>query len=117
MGEWTDRTTTVAELKAAVERFAAERCWERYHTPKNLAVSAAIEAAELLECFQWLTPAEAESLDEEARRHAGEEIADVLSYLLGLCTKLDIDLSAAFEDKMRKNALKYPAGTTRSGQK
>ena len=109
--EFSDATSTVDDLKRLVVRFAEERDWGRFHTPKNLAASVAIEAAELLERFQWLTPEESIAVkdDPEALNAVAEEIADVASYLLNLCDKLGVDFASAFAAKMRKNAEKYPA--------
>ena len=109
--EFSDATSTVADLKRLVVRFAEERDWGRFHTPKNLAASVAIEAAELLERFQWLTPEESLAVkdDPEALNAVAEEIADVASYLFNLCDKLGVDFASAFAAKMRKNAEKYPA--------
>jgi len=83
----SDSVTTIQELKDIVVRFAQERGWERYHTPKNLACSVAVEAAELLERFQWLTPEESFDVknDPVKKKAVAEEIADVTSYLLNLC--------------------------------
>ncbi|MBQ7814762.1 MAG: nucleotide pyrophosphohydrolase [Thermoguttaceae bacterium] len=109
--EFSDATTTVADLKRLVVRFAEERDWSRFHTPKNLAASVVIEAAELLERFQWSTPEESFAVkdDPEALNAVAEEIADVASYLFNLCDKLGVDFASAFAAKMRKNAEKYPA--------
>lgn len=97
-------------LKTAQRRFAAERGWRRYHTPKNVAMALSVEAAELAEIFQWLTPAQSRRLPPAKKVHAGEEIADVLLYLIRLADLLGIDVAAAARDKIKKNALKYPAG-------
>ena len=109
--EFSDATSTVDDLKRLVVRFAEERDWGRFHTPKNLAASVAIEAAELLERFQWLTPEESVAVkdDPEALNAVAEEIADVASYLFNLCDKLGVDFASTFAAKMRKNAEKYPA--------
>lgn len=109
--EFSDSATTVDDLKRLVVRFAEERDWGRFHTPKNLASSVAIEAAELLERFQWLTPEESVAVkdDPEALNAVAEEIADVASYLFNLCDKLGLDFASIFATKMRKNAEKYPA--------
>ena len=109
--EFSDATTTVADLKRLVVRFAEKRDWGRFHTPKNLAASVAIEAAELLERFQWSTPEESFAVkdDPEALNAVAEEIADVASYLFNLCDKLGVDFASAFAAKMCKNAEKYPA--------
>jgi NTP pyrophosphatase (non-canonical NTP hydrolase) len=97
------------DLRARLRDFAAARSWEQYHTPKNLAVSVAIEAAELMEHFQWLTPEESSTLSESRRTAVGHEIADVLLYLVRLADILGIDPIAAAREKIELNARKYPA--------
>jgi NTP pyrophosphatase (non-canonical NTP hydrolase) len=106
-----DATTTLATLKDAVRRFTAERCWEPFHTPKNLTMCLAVEAAELMEHFLWVEGEESLKVkeDEGALREVGEEMADVACLLFNLSNTLGIDLSQAILDKMAKNALKYPA--------
>ncbi|MCA9176590.1 MAG: nucleotide pyrophosphohydrolase [Planctomycetales bacterium] len=106
-----DKNTTLAELREIVREFVAERDWQQFHSPKNLSMSLTIEAGELMEHFQWLTNEESNQVacDPEAVAAAGEEIADVLCYLLGLANQLNLDLAGAFRDKMAKNRLKYPA--------
>lgn len=106
----SDADTTIAELKERMARFVSERNWERYHTPKNLAVSLVLEAAEVLEHFQWRTDQEVEVYlrDPAALRALGEEIADVFSYVLSLSNVLGIDLTTAFLEKLRKNETRYP---------
>ena len=99
-------------LRAAVNRFAGERKWGKYHTPKNLAMSVAIEAAELMEIFQWKRPQE--KLTPAERAHLEEEMADVFLYLVRLADRFDVDLIDAAEAKMKKNAVKYPADARRS---
>jgi NTP pyrophosphatase (non-canonical NTP hydrolase) len=101
------------ELKARLRRFAAERDWEQFHTPKNLAAALIVEAAELLEHFQWLTAEESSRLPPEVLRKVEEEVADVLLYLTRLADILDIDLLAAAERKIERNAEKYPAHEVR----
>ena len=96
------------DLRERQRLFAAERDWEQFHTPKNLAMSVAIEAAEIMEHFQWLTPAQCAGLDASARHEVGLEIADVLLYLVRLADVLDIDMAAAAREKIGLNALKYP---------
>jgi len=105
-----DADTTVSELRRLIAEFVAARNWEQFHTPKNLAMSAAIESAELMEHFQWLTPEESRELagKPEALAEIGEELADVCCYLLALANALGIDVAGAVEDKMRKNQRKYP---------
>ena len=96
-------------VRDRLRAFAAERHWEQFHTPKNLAMSAAIEAAEIMEHFQWLTPAQSATLAEGQRNEVAHEIADVLLYLVRLADVLDIDPVAAAHEKIGLNALKYPA--------
>ncbi|MCF2531786.1 nucleotide pyrophosphohydrolase [Yinghuangia soli] len=98
------------ELSAAIRTFAAERNWEPFHTPKNLVMALSVEASELVEIFQWLTPEQAANVmdNPEVGEHVREEVADVFAYLLGVCGVLGIDLAQALRDKLVKNALKYP---------
>jgi dCTP diphosphatase len=110
-----DTITPIATLRIAMKQFVAERAWERFHSPKNLAMSLAIEAAELMEHVQWLETAESCAISNDAERKAamGEEIADVFCYLLALCNALDLDLTQTTLAKMEKNRVKYPAGDYR----
>ena len=109
--ESTDKETTVAELRDLVEEFVAERDWSCYHSPKNLAMSIAMEAAELMEHFQWIDTEESRALadDPDRRAAAGEELADVVGYCFAMAGALKLDLSQTVRDKMRKNHFKYPA--------
>jgi NTP pyrophosphatase (non-canonical NTP hydrolase) len=100
---------SLSDLRDALRAFAAERDWERFHGPKNLAMALIVEAAELVEHFQWLTAEESAGLAPERLEAVGEEIADVLLYLVRMADVLGIDPVAAARAKMRKNALKYPA--------
>lgn len=110
-----DEQTTVAELRALVARFVSEREWETYHDPKNLSMAIAIEAAELMEHFQWLTRAEAlaSAGDEKLLAEVRAELADVAAFLLSLCNAMRVDLASALEEKMKRNAAKYPASEFR----
>ncbi len=105
-----DATTTIAELRQVVEQFVDRRDWHPFHTPKNLAMSLAIEAAELMEHFQWLTPEQSRAVGQQPEKlgEVGDEIADVLCYILAMANELGLDLAAALEAKMVKNARKYP---------
>lgn len=107
-----DAKTTVAELSDLVERFVVERDWQPFHDPKNLAASIAIEAAELMEHFQWLRSDQLDSVrDDPAKmKLIGEELADIMAYALAFARTMDIDVSSALDDKMKKNAVKYPVG-------
>lgn len=104
-------------LREALRRFAADRDWEQFHSPKNLAISLSVEAAELLEHFQWLSEAESATLSPETRAKVREELADVLLYLIRLADKLDLDLIESARDKLRINAAKYPVDKARGNAK
>ena len=110
-GPSSDATTTVAELRRLIADFVAERDWSQFHSPKNVSMALAVEAAELMEHFQWLTPEASRRLVDEPQKLAdvGEEIADVVGYAMALANELGIDLASAIRAKMRKNAVKYPA--------
>lgn len=97
------------QLHDAMEQFATERDWDQFHSPKNLAMALTVEAAELQECFQWLTEAQSKELDEQQLAAVRDEIADVQLYLIRLAGKLDVDIESACWAKMEKNAEKYPA--------
>jgi dCTP diphosphatase len=107
----TDDLTTVAQLRGLMQRFVEERDWQPFHDPKNLSSSIAIEAAELMEHFQWLRSDQLDELqaDESKMVEIREEIADILAYTLSFAETMNIDLSSALADKMIKNATKYPA--------
>ena len=106
----SDSTTTVADLKQLMADFVARRDWRRFHAPKNLSMSLAIEAAELMEHFQWISPEESRRVAEDPDRLAavGDELADVLCYALAMTNELGLDLSTAIRGKIEKNELKYP---------
>lgn len=96
------------ELRDIVRAFAAERDWDKFHTPKNLAVSLCVEAAELLEPFQWLETGNQDELTTKQLMNIRHEMADVLIYLLRLADKFDVELASAVREKLDLNALKYP---------
>jgi NTP pyrophosphatase (non-canonical NTP hydrolase) len=104
-------------LVDALRTFAREREWEQFHTPKNLACALSVEAAELLEHFQWLTEAQSQSLSADKNAQVAAEAADVFLYLLQLCDKLDIDLMAAAQRKLVANGEKYPVDKSRGTSK
>src|SRR6516164_6765770 len=105
-----DTTTTIETLKDAVRRFAAERAWEPFHSPKNLVMGMAVETAELMEHFLWVDCEESRRVGQDVTRRSdiADEIADVACYLLNLSNVLGIDLSEAILAKIAKNAIKYP---------
>jgi NTP pyrophosphatase (non-canonical NTP hydrolase) len=104
---------TFEALTAALREFARERDWEQFHSPKNLAAALAVEAGEVLEHFQWLSPAESTALDAQRRHEVALELADVLLYLVRLADRLDVDLAAAAQEKLALNARKYPVERAR----
>jgi dCTP diphosphatase len=95
-------------LREELRGFAAERDWEQFHSPKNLAMAMIVEAAELVEHFQWLTEAQSADLPQQKRAEVEQEIADTFIYLLRLADVLNIDLITATQRKIKINALKYP---------
>src|SRR6185503_18359129 len=107
----SDKSTTVAELRQLIADFVAERDWSQFHSPKNVSMALAIEAAELMEHFQWLTTEDSRRLADEPAKLAevGEELADVIGYSFALANELGLDVSSAIRAKMIKNAEKYPA--------
>jgi len=104
-------TARLDRLRDLVRQFVDERDWAQFHTPKNLAMAMSIEAAEVMEHFQWLPTGR--ELAEDKRRAVGHELADVLVYLVRLADVLDIDLPAAVAEKMQLNREKYPADRVR----
>jgi len=114
-----DDQTTLQELKDVIARFEAERNWRQFHSPKNLAMGLAIETGELLEHFQWIDSEESRQVVQDAQQRAQvqDEMADVLGYLLNLAVEMQVDLSEAFLEKMKRNEHKYPADTYRGKYK
>lgn len=110
-----DQSTTLMQLRQRVAEFVAAREWQKYHDPKNLSMSIAIETAELMEHFQWVRNDELPELlaDEARRAEIVAEIADITCFVLALANALDLDLSAAVEEKLVRNAAKYPVETFR----
>lgn len=99
---------TLSTIQEQLEAFAKEREWDQYHSPKNIAMALSVEAAELLEIFQWKSEAESAALNEKDREAVRHEIADVLLYLLTISRVLNIDILQAAADKLHLNAKKYP---------
>lgn len=107
----------IEEIRDELRRFASERQWDQFHSPKNLATALTIEAAELLEHFQWLTDAESVTLDPEVRDKVILELADVFLYLVRLADKLDANLIEAARRKLVINAQKYPVSLAKGSAK
>jgi NTP pyrophosphatase (non-canonical NTP hydrolase) len=105
------------DLRNQLRDFARARDWEQFHSPKNLSMALIVEAAELLEHFQWLTESQSQVLNPEKREQVAQELADVLLYLVRLADRLDIDLLDAAQRKLVINAHKYPADKVRGSAK
>lgn len=100
----------VNKIEEILAEFAKQRDWDKFHSPKNLAMALSVEASELVEIFQWLTEEQSYDLDKEKMQHVKEEIADITIYILNLCRKLNIDLESAILNKIEINSSKYPRG-------
>lgn len=111
----SDTTTAIGELKAAVAAFAQERDWQQFHSPKNLSMALAAEAAELMEHFLWAQPEDslARAADPQRSADIRDELADVIIYALEFANVAGIDITAAVRSKMVQNAQKYPVEKTR----
>jgi NTP pyrophosphatase (non-canonical NTP hydrolase) len=105
------------ELVDSIAQFAAERDWDKFHSPKNLAMALSVEAAELLEHFQWLSEKESSELSVEKLEMVSKEIADVQIYLIRLAERLGVDVLAASASKLEENRLKYPTDRVRGSAK
>ena len=103
----------LTELRVRLADFAARRDWERFHTPKNLAMALIAEAAELVEHFQWLTESQSQQLEPDNLAKVRLELADILIYLIRIADKLGVDLATAVRDKIALNELRYPAEQVR----
>ena len=104
----------IKKIQKQLSDFADESDWDQYHNPKNLAMALSVEASELVEIFQWLTPEQAEEImDSSQSDHVKEEVADVMIYLLRLADKLDIDLESIVNDKIVQNGKKYPVNLSK----
>jgi dCTP diphosphatase len=107
----------LTQLRDSLRQFAAERDWDQFHSPKNLAMALAVEAAELLERFQWVTEEDSKRLPPAELAAVREEMADVLNYLVRLADKLDVNLLEAAREKIVLNAQKYPVDKSRGSSK
>jgi len=114
-----DDKITIEELKKLVISFRDERCWKKYHNPKDLAISMSIEAAELLEIFQWKTAEEIETLlkNNEKYQKVCEELADIIIYCLDLADAINVDVSKIVRKKLEHNRKKYPVEKAKGSAK
>jgi NTP pyrophosphatase (non-canonical NTP hydrolase) len=108
-----EKQQNLQDIRDQLRRFAMKRDWQQFHTPKNLATALSVEAAELLEPFQWLKTGEMSELNPAALAAIRYEMADVLNYLIMLADSLDVDLIAAAQEKIQLNAQKYPIDAAR----
>lgn len=106
-------TDSLEQLRIRLAKFAADRDWDQFHSPKNLSMALIGEAAELVEHFQWLTEQQSKSLDGEKHAAVAEELADILIYLIRTADKLDVNLINAAWGKIEKNEQRYPAKQVR----
>ncbi len=108
---------TIENLNTVLKQFAIERDWEQFQSPKNLSMALIVEAAELVEHFQWLTEEESYKLSQEKHQEVGYEMADILLYLIRLSERLHVDLITAAEEKIKINEKRYPAAKVRGSAK
>ena len=108
---------SLEHLAERLRRFAAERDWEQFHSPKNLAMALSVEVAEIAEHFQWLSEKQSRELDAAKKAEVEQEVADALIYLVRLADQLGIDLLAAADQKLAVNEAKYPAEQVRGSAK
>jgi dCTP diphosphatase len=108
-----DADISIDKLRTSVQNFIAERDWDRYHTPKNLSMSIAIEAAELMEHFQWVTNRQSLAMiqDDPTRAQVVDELSDILIYCLSFANKIDVNISHAILEKLKRNEIRFPIGT------
>ena len=107
----------ITKIQNQLQKFASERDWEQFHTPKNLAMALSVEAAELVEIFQWLNPEQSKLPDKRQLELINSEVADIAMYLLRFCDLLDINLEDAIQTKIVKNAEKYPINLSKGNAK
>jgi len=107
----------ITKIQNQLQKFASERDWEQFHTPKNLAMALSVEAAELVEIFQWLNPEESKLPDKRQLELINSEVADIAMYLLRFCDLLDVNLEDAIQTKIVKNSEKYPINLSKGNAK
>ena len=105
---------TLEQISAKLKQFNADRDWDQYHSPRNLAMALSVEAAELLECFLWVK--DGEQIPDSKKAHVEEEAADVFICLMNFCAQANIDLTSAFQNKLAKNEQKYPVDKARGSR-
>tara|TARA_Y100001970_G_C13903870_1_gene685053 strand:- start:51 stop:395 length:345 start_codon:yes stop_codon:yes gene_type:complete len=103
----------IDKIKSKIKKFADERNWDKFHTPKNLAMALSVEVSELIEIFQWLNQEQSQNINNKDKQAAKEEIADIAIYLIRIADKLNIDLEKAIIEKLKMNAEKYPVNLSK----
>ena len=111
------RPPSIQKIKHLVREFAADRDWDQFHSPKNLAMALSVEVAEIIEHFQWLTEDQSRSIPEDKLKVIAEELADTFIYLVRLADKLNVDLLTAAEEKIAANAKAYPVDKAKGNAK
>ena len=107
----------INNIQNQLQNFASERDWEQFHTPKNIAMALSVECSELVEIFQWLNPEESKLPDKMQLELINSEVADIAMYLLRFCDLLDLNLENAIQEKLVKNAEKYPINLSKGNAK
>ena len=107
----------IINIQNQLQNFASERDWEQFHTPKNIAMALSVECSELVEIFQWLNPEESKLPDKMQLELINNEVADIAMYLLRFCDLLDLNLENAIQEKLVKNAEKYPINLSKGNAK
>ena len=107
----------IFEIQNQLKEFASERDWEQFHTPKNIAMALSVESSELVEIFQWLKPEESQLPNKKQLELINSEVADIAMYLLRFCDLLDVNLEKAIQEKLVKNAEKYPVTLSKGNAK
>ena len=108
---------SLADLQKMIRKFVDDRDWDQFHNPKDLSISLALEAAEVMEHFQWKNTEEMAAHVKNMKTEVGEELADVFYWVLLLANKMDVDLVEAFKKKMDKNEAKYPVEKAKGSHK
>jgi len=103
----------ISKIQNQLEKFAVDRDWEQFHTPKNLAMALSVEASELVEIFQWLKPEESKMPNQKQIEAINSEVSDIAMYLLRFCSVLGIDIAEEIEHKLKRNAEKYPVNLSK----
>ncbi len=107
----------INNIQNQLQNFASERDWEQFHTPKNIAMALSVECSELVEIFQWLNPEESKLPDKMQLELINSEVADIAMYLLRFCDLLGLNLENAIQEKLVKNAEKYPINLSKGNAK